>query len=1187
MMTEHPGQWRLDRIELVNWGTFHGHHTVEVPRRGFLLTGHSGSGKSSVVDAITAVLTPRMRTTFNAAAADGSSRGQDRSVLTYVRGAHSRGADEDTGEITTQYLRPPRDASGREAGGTWSGVLLRYSNAEGRAQHLVKLFHAKRGAAVPADVSELHLMTAEHIGLLDLQPYAMNGLRERDLKKDRPEAFVHKQHARFAARFSRDLGIVGERATLLLHRTQAAKNLGSLDDLFRDFMLDEPETFTLADRAVDQFTELSEAHQAVVRAREQISHLEPLEKAAAEHDDAAGAQQRAEQLLESLEDFTHSWKLELTAGARDSANDAVAAAEAAQDEAEAALAAADQRVRDAAAMVDARGGAQLEALQERIAARTERAQDAQRRHESLRRMLDDAQMPQPEDSADMARLRRTAQQLLAESQEAQQQNQQTAQEIMARKAQAQQKLDDITAELKAMQSSRSNVGQRLLTARATIARAAGISEKSLPFAAELLQVRDDYAEWNGAIERVLRPLGTVMLVPAAHEFAVSAAVDAHHLGTSMRFNTVPAESPAPARPSSRDSLVYRVEVSEAAPSAVRDWLHYELARRYDYACVDRAEQLGDVDRGVSRAGQVKRAPRRFEKDDTFEVTDRSRWILGFSNDAKLEHYLHLLKQSEQTLTSIDQELGAAIRTQQAHQARLRALEEIQHISWEQVDVTARAEELAEAEQARTRLLAGDGDLRAAQKQHEESQQLRAEAAGKQSTAFRTLASAQSELDSLEKALVQLRSSALVELDDETTAVLREEFAAHRTQRTVTHATIEADARQVTRALNDRTRQAADAQARTAEQIARITFEFRSHWPAAAGDLGDGVDTRSGYLEVLGSLRADRLPDFEQRFFQMLREQSQQNIGLLAERIRSAPREIRRRVGPINESLLRSRFDHRGRWLQIQVKDARPAVTKEFLADLNTIASGGLSIGEETPEEMERRFEVLSRVMRQLGSSEAADRAWRRHSLDTRRHVQFLGLEKDADGVVVDYHESGRGRSGGQKQKLVVFCLAAALRYQLTRETEAIPAYGSIVMDEAFDKADARFTRMALDIFGEFGFHMILSTPLKMLQVLEDYVGGIALVSSPDGGHSYLSPVSIEDQRLAGGRQEQGEPEDGGTEHADPDQTDPEQSGAEQTDSEQTDSGQAAAGQNGRTADETGTPEAGSEDSEHRTLFEVD
>ncbi|HCJ55803.1 ATP-binding protein, partial [Glutamicibacter sp.] len=66
----HPGQWRLEHIELANWGTFSGLHSVHVPRKGFLLTGESGSGKSSLVDAISAVLTPRGKTRFNAAAAD-------------------------------------------------------------------------------------------------------------------------------------------------------------------------------------------------------------------------------------------------------------------------------------------------------------------------------------------------------------------------------------------------------------------------------------------------------------------------------------------------------------------------------------------------------------------------------------------------------------------------------------------------------------------------------------------------------------------------------------------------------------------------------------------------------------------------------------------------------------------------------------------------------------------------------------------------------------------------------------------------------------------------------------------------------------------------------------------------------------------------------------------------------------
>src|SRR5690606_31774159 len=104
-------------------------------------------------------------------------------------------------------------------------------------------------------------------------------------------------------------------------------------------------------------------------------------------------------------------------------------------------------------------------------------------------------------------------------------------------------------------------------------------------------------------------------------------------------------------------------------------------------------------------------------------------------------------------------------------------------------------------------------------------------------------------------------------------------------------------------------------------------------------------------------------------------------------------------------------------------------------------------------------------------------------------------------------------SGGQRQKLVIFCLAAALRYQLTPEDQDVPAYGTVVLDEAFDKADTTFTTMAMDVFQEFGFHMLLATPLKLLQTLEDYVGGIGLATCREFRDSTVDLVSIHDEAL--------------------------------------------------------------------------
>ncbi|MGQ7786194.1 ATP-binding protein [Nesterenkonia sp. K-15-9-6] len=1116
-MTQHPGQWRLEELQLVNWGTFHGLHRIHVPRGGFLLTGRSGSGKSSVVDAITAVLTPTGKASFNAAAADGSSRGSDRSKLTYVRGAYARGADEDTGEVTTRYLR---------TGATWSGILLRYRNGLGRTCSLVKLFHARRTAARPADLSELHVLVHEEVQLGDFDQFMTRGISERALKQAMPKAFVHKQHSRFAARFTRELGIGGERAVLLLHKTQSAKNLGSLDDLFRGFMLDEPETFALADRAVEQFAELSEAHHAVVTARRQIEHLTPLEQQSRRYDDAESELAQIEQLSLSRELFTRRRKVQLLEEARHTAVAGAAAAAEEHARADLALESAEERRRSAQGALDARGGAQLEALAAKIVSRQERLRDTQLRQERVRTRLEAAGLQCPQSHAELTAMQDLAGRSLAEDDATQDTAAQRVSELHEERSRAVFRKQELQDELHAMRGRRSNIDRRLLRARETVLRITDLPESTLPYAAELMQVRQEHSEWTGALERVLRPLATVMLVPAAHEDAVRAAVDAAHLGTRLRYQVVPAAVEPPRPAAAPSSLLHRVEVAEGrfAP-----WLHAELSSRFDYACVDAPEDLAGVTRGVSRSGQVKRGARSYEKDDRRAVDDRSSWILGFDNEQKVEHYLGLLREVEQQVSRAEDALGAAERERSRAQRRREALEEVRGLQWAELDVAARRRELRQAEQEQATLLTEDGDLKAAQHRLDRAEREIRDARAASQSALKAHMQAQAQLEGIDEELARLSTEPQPEISPEIADQLAQEFARVRSERRVTHLSIDAESAKVADALSRRGRDSAEALRQAASQIEKIAYSFRVEWPAEASEATADVGGRGEYLRILERLRADRLPDFEQRFFDMLREQSQQNVGLLAERIRSAPREVKNRVAPINDSLRRSPFSP-GRHLEIRVDPSRPAVAQDFLNDLQSITADVLAF-EDDREEAERRFQVLHRVMTQLGSSEAADRSWRTQCLDTRRHVKFLGLERDVDGVVVDWHESGQGRSGGQKQKLVVFCLAAALRYQLARESEEVPTYGSIVMDEAFDKSDVTFTRMALDIFAEFGFHMILATPLKMLQVLEDYVGGVALVTCQEGQDSHATPVTWEEARRHDGGID---PQDAGRAPATPD-----------------------------------------------------
>lgn len=1097
-------QWRLSRVDLFNWGTFSGEHSFHVPEKGLVITGDSGSGKSSILDAIATVLTPRQKLRYNAAAQDSSARSQDRSLMNYVRGAWRRTDALDTDEIVSDHLR---------RGATWSGILLRYDTAASRSGAsapvvLVALCKVNAGQAGSGDATPRFLFLREDTTLEAFVPFLESAFDTRGIKKAFPEAFVTSTQSAFLGRVWRTMGLGSEGALLLLHRTMAAKNLGTLDALFRDYMLDPPRTFDLADTAVAQFDELSGAHREVVNARRQLEQLDraldSAEAWVAARDRVASAQEQ----LAAVDPVTNEWILELVAKEIDDKRREFDLAEERLRTSLADVSAAEDALEVARALVQEKGGAAIGAIREQVEHARKDVDSVEKARETTGRHLARAGISRvPDSQTEFRELLRTLEDsevLAAEERRVTERENANAELIGTRVT----VLNEVTADLESARASRSNVDRGLLEARTRVADATGLSPAELPFAAELLQVRTGFEDWTGAIERVLRPLSTMMLVDAAHIDRVVRALEGMNVGTRLVYQSVGADVPSPVSVG-QDSLVHRVEVKRGSRFAA--WLNHRLAERFDYTCVESADALVTTAQGLTRAGQVKHRGSRFEKDDRWRVDDRTRWILGFDATERITSLMERRAVAERDLRAAEHERDGIRKERGRLDARRHVAEDLRASGWDRLDRAAAVEAHRQLRERLTELTDRNPDLAAAQKGFESRKEELARVRSVAEEERGEKARLEARLNELEAARKQAREELLGTdhiVEDEVRTEIRERMEGLSATRRVRSEDLLKLSKQVATELHEEENAAEKAASAAVVQYERVIRTFIADWPAVAVDLGPDIADHPAYRLIAERLRADALPQHEQRFLEMLRDQSMKNIGNLHMTIRRAPVEIRQGVEPVNGSLRRSYFD-RGRYLQIRVKSRASKDLSEFLRDLETINSGGLG---QTPtlEQADEKFAVMERVIGRLRATEPVDKRWRDTVLDTRKHVSFIAEEVTESGDVVNVHDSSDGLSGGQRQKLVIFCLAAALRFRLAAEEADVPSYGTVILDEAFDKADQTFTRMAMDIFTAFGFHMILVTPKKLLQTLEDYVGGIVLVENPNRNDSFVKVAEWED-----------------------------------------------------------------------------
>ncbi|XRD86275.1 ATP-binding protein [Dyella acidisoli] len=1086
-------QFRMRRLQVFNWGTFSGLTDVPIAERGFLFVGRSGSGKSTLLDAMSALLVPPNLVDFNAAAREAERSGRDRNLVSYVRGAWADQHDGESGEIATQYLRK---------GSTWSALVLEYRNATGETVSLIRLFWVAGNSSAAADVKKHYMVCERAFDVAkELQGFDLD---LRKLKARLGEDVHHfDTFAGYAERFRRLLGIHNEMALKLLHKTQSAKNLGDLNTFLRGFMLDEPETFGAANRLVTDFGELDAAHKAVVIAREQVDTLVPARTA---HETLL-ALRRETSALRELHVCVDTWREQRRLVLLDErlaelkVRDVALEGEIAQRRQT--LENHDRRLADLEQQRREQGGDLIDQLEREHEQVSRERDERMKRRDKAEKACSELEWSVPSTAQGFAELVGRSRELLDGARDRAANLEERMDAFKRERDQASQRFSAVRAEIEALKRNPSSIPAPIQAMRARLCSELGWSENTLPFVGELLQVKTEHAAWRGAIERVLHGFALSLLVDERHYAEVSNWVNKTHLGGKLVYYRVGRVDALGNRALESRSLVHRLDIRDHAH---RDWLTNELTRRFDYACVDTPAALRNADRAITREGLVKHSGDRHEKDDRRAVDDRRNWILGFDNRDKLALFEREGQELAQAIAQTSSELDKLKAERDADGERRIAASQLANLEWEEIDVAPKLRRLGDIENQLQQLRAGDTTLQEIMRQLDTERSVRERVA-------KNLDDAKAERLSLERernSFAKQRESCLPLANAMSLSPVQSEALMVR----LPHPPLMLDnldrqINQVKDGLNLALTDHATQDNALVQAIEECFRTFCRKWPQDSADFTPHMDSVEGFLSRLRRLELDGLPKHEARFFELLQSQSKQNLLVLQKHMTEARKSIGQRMDEVNESLERVPFN-RGTLLQIDLTDRNLPEVREFQQQLREVLSHHQT---EDRERAEAQFAVLRQLVTKLAADDPEHRRWREQVLDVRQHVEFVGVEKDANTKdTVEVYRSGAGKSGGQRQKLATTCLAAALRYQLGGDDGHLPRYAPVVLDEAFDKADNEFTALAMNIFENFGFQMVVATPLKSVMTLEPFIGGACFVDISGRHDSGVLLIEYDEQK---------------------------------------------------------------------------
>lgn len=1097
--------FRLQRLEVLNWGTFH-QKIWKIEPYGFnsLLTGDIGSGKSTLVDAITTLLVPHHKIVYNKAA---GAEGKERTLFSYVRGEYKNQKNELDNSSKPIFLRSESD---------YTVLLSNFYNAGYNQKITLAQVFWNRNEKIEKIfvVSEQDLNIIEHFKIKN-EEKDIFPLKKR--LRNLAGTAIFENFSDYSSKFRNIFGIKSEKALDLFYQTVSIKSVGNLTEFVRNHMLDKFDVKEKIEGLKRNYENLTKSYEAVQTAKKQLQQLKPLLQEADEFEKVRIEIQEMQSCLSSLPIYFAIQKAKLLQDEIVSFNEKLGVINNQIEDIRIDLERLRNKESEVKIAIDRdKENQRIKVIENEIKGLEKSKQDKLNRENEYSKLLESLEFPKVINEEIFYQSLHKAINL--------------KEKILKDLLELNKKRDNFVinlnklnetykfykTELESLKQRETQIPVPNLQIREMILRDLALNENELPFVGELLKVKDKEKAWEGAIERILHNLGLSVLVPEEYYKRVSNYVDRTNLkGRLVYFKVPDSRKYNTQKEILENSLLNKIEIK--SDTSFYDWLENYLAENFDHNCCDAIEQFQKESRAITKNGQIKGGKAKHEKDDSRSIFERKYYVLGWSNQEKIKaiekELLNLesqIKEAEKQIEFIEN-LQKQLKAKDINLHDFVKFKDYTEINWhkEAVEIEKLKKEKEELEKSSDQLQSLKKQLQIIQKEitdKDNQQGLKREEKGKIEN---TIADYEGRLKDCNQIIGILR-------DEQKSFFPKiEYFLQEKEFKIKTIDKLQTETRGIIENIKEN-KNKTENQLR--DGIISKMQKYINEYRAETTEVDASIQSIPEFKQFLKKIEEEDLPKHEKKFRELLNEGTINDIAIFKNQLDSFAKDIEDKIKQINKSLKEIEYNS-GTYIKLLADKASDVEIKDFQIKLRNCLENTFG---ETNLYSEEKFNNVKLILDRFNSGTPPDINWTNKVTDVRYWFTFSASERWLeDDSEKEYYSDSSGKSGGQKEKLAYTILAAALAYKFGLEWSQPKSrsFRFVVIDEAFGRGSDESTRYGLQLFKKLNLQLLIVTPLAKINIIENYIRYVHFVSNENGNNSLIKNLTIQEYRAEKERKE--------------------------------------------------------------------